>query len=303
EHSEDIVTRESGGSLGGVPATQLLPWPEVLDALTALVPGEVSNVVETWYGFHVLLRRAAPEPDLVTGRRLVIGHDQARFLRALRGGSQPTRSREEAFALAQRLYERARTAPGEFPELVATYSELPDRVLGGDFGTWSNRELTPFPREVEALTQLAVGEVAPPLDSLFGIEVVMRVANPERASYALDGLQLSFDLEAPEGDPQSSANVQAEALRLNEALRRDPSQLDLLSQRYAPYREHWVEGRGLPEVTAAVREVSVGEVLRVPARVGTSIVIGRRIAAHAPEPVAALSELPLGNGSRGHLGP
>jgi len=292
QHSEDIVTRESGGSLGGVPADQLMPWPEVLDALTALAPGEVSDVVETWYGFHVFQRRAAPPPDTVTGRRIVIAHDQARFLSALRDGSQPARSRGEAFALAQQLYERARAAPHEFHELVQAYSELPDRIVGGDFGTWSNRELTPFPREVEALSQLAVGQVAPPMDSLFGIEIVMRVANPARVVYALDGLQLPFDPGAPEGDSQSRAHVQAEALRLNEALRQDPTQLAVLSQRHTPYRDQWFEGRGLPAVTVAVREIEIGQGLRAPATVGNTIVVGRRIAPSTPEPIAALSELP-----------
>ncbi len=296
QHSEDIVTRDRGGSLGGMRATQFLPWPEVLDALTALAPGGVSDVVETWYGFHVFERRPAPEPDTVTGQRIVIGHDQARFLSMLRGGGQPPRSREEAFAFAQRLYERARGAPREFPKLVEAYSELPDRVVGGDFGTWSNRELSPFPREVEALDQLAVGEVASPLDSLFGIEIILRVPNPERLTYATDGLQLYFDPAAPDDDPNSRTSVEAEAVRLNELLRRDPSQLEVLSKQYPRYRQQWIDGRGQAVLAVAVREVAVGDVLRVPAAVGRSFVIGMRIPPSAVAPVAALIELPASPG-------
>lgn len=292
EHSEDIVTRERGGSLGGLPATQLTPWPEVLDALTALAAGGVSDVVESWYGFHVFKRRPAPEPNTVTGRRLVIGHDQARFLGHLRGGNPPARSRDEALALAQHLYERARAAPERFSELIEAYSELPDRVVGGDFGTWTTREPTPFPREVEALGSLAVGEVAPPLDSLFGVEVIQRVPNPAREAYALDGFQLRFDPAAAEGGPTSRASVLAEAVRLNEALRRDPSQLETLSQRYVPYREHWIDGRGLPAVTVAVREVAIGEVLRAPATVASTIVVGRRIPPRAEAPLAVVEQPP-----------
>jgi hypothetical protein len=296
EHSEDIVTRGRGGSLGGIPATQLTPWPEVLDAVTALAPGEVSDVVETWYGFHVFKRRPAPELDTVTGRRIVIGHDQARFLALLRGGGQPARSRNEALALAQHLYERSRAAPEHFPQLVDAYSELPDRIVGGDFGTWSNRELTPFPREVEMLDELAVGEVAPPLDSLFGIEIIMRVPNPERVSYAIDGFQIAFDPALPDGDPKSRSRVQAEALQLDEALQRDPSQLELLSQKYARYREQWVDGRGLPALTVAVREVGIGEMLRAPVAVVRNFVVGRRIAPRTEAPIAALIELPAPSG-------
>jgi hypothetical protein len=296
EHSEEIVTRERGGSLGGIPASQLSPWPQVLDALTALAPGEVSDVVETWYGFHVFQRRAAPPHDTVTGRRIVIAHDQARFLSSVRDHTQPARSRNEAFALARHVYEQASTSPGSFAQLVERYSEHPDRVIGGDFGTWSNRELTPFPTEVEALDQLEVGQVAPPLESLFGIEIVMRVPNPERSTYAFEGLQLYFDPAVPDGDPKSRSSVQAEARRLNEELRRDPSRLEALTQQYARYRAQWWDGRGLPGLTAAVRELTVGDVLREPAQWGTVVLVGRRVPPHAETPTTALIELPAYSG-------
>lgn len=291
-HSEDIVRRDRGGSLGGIPATQLTPWPEVLDALTALGPGEVSDVVETWYGFHVFQRRAAPEPDTVTGRRIVIAHDQARYLSILRGGSQPARSREEAMALAQRLYQQARNSPEQFPQLVDGYSELPDRVAGGDFGTWSNRELTPFPSEVEVLDQLEVGAVAPPLDSLFGIEILQRVANPARATYAIDGLQLHFDPRAGEGNPQSRASVHAQAQALGAELQRDAAQLPALSKRHTPLRDQWLDGRGSAQLSVALRELELGEWLRSPVQVGRMWVVGRRVAPRTKATTASLIELP-----------
>lgn len=292
EHSEDLVRREQGGSLGGIPATQLSAWPEVLDALTALEPGGISDVVETWYGFHVFQRRAAPQPDTVTGRRIVIAHDQARFLSIVRGDAQPARTLSEALALAQRLYEQASASPEAFPELVERYSEHPDRIVGGDFGTWSNRELTPFPTEVEALDQLEIGQVAPPLDSLFGIEIVMRVPNPERAEYAFEGIQLDFDPAAPDGDAKSRTSVHAEARRLSEELRRDPSKLEGLSRQHARYHAQWRDGRGLPELSVAVREVAVGDVLREPPRSGALFLVGRRVSIRTKTPLAALSELP-----------
>jgi hypothetical protein len=296
EHSEDLARRERKGSLGGIPATQLTPWPEVLDALTALEPGDVSDVVETWYGFHVFQRHGAPAEDTVTGRRIVIAHDQARFLTILLGERQPRRSRSEAFALARSLYEQARAAPEGFPQLVERYSEHPDRVLGGDFGTWHNRELTPFPLEVEVLDQLEVGEVAEPIDSLFGIELVMRVPNAERATYAVDAIQLDFDPAAAAGHPKSRDAVHAKALELTQELRRDPFRLELLAKQYAPYRSQWLEGRGVAEWTAALRAVPIGEVLPEPARSGNLFLVGRRVTPRPEPTVAALSELPARSG-------
>jgi hypothetical protein len=296
EHSEDLARRERNGSLGGIPATQLTPWPEVLDALTALAPGEVSDVVETWYGFHIFQRHAAPPADTVTGRRIVIAHDQARFLSILLGEPQPARSRSEAFELARRLYERASAAPETFPQLIERYSEHPDRIAGGDFGTWHNRELTPFPTEVEVLDQLEVGQVAAPVDSLFGVEILMRVPNPERAVYAFDGVQLDFDPEAADGHPKSRAQVQAEARELTQVLLRDPLKLPSLTQQYASYRMQWLDGRGVAEWSAAVRAVAVGEVLPEPPRSGRLFLVGRRIPPSDEAPVAALSELPARSG-------
>ena len=47
-----------GGALGVVTPGQFLPPFE--DALFALEPGQVSGVVETAYGFHLILREAPP---------------------------------------------------------------------------------------------------------------------------------------------------------------------------------------------------------------------------------------------------
>jgi len=47
QYSEDASTAERGGSLGGLEALQLFPWPVLLDTLAALPQGQVSEVVET----------------------------------------------------------------------------------------------------------------------------------------------------------------------------------------------------------------------------------------------------------------
>jgi len=291
EHSEDLVGRESGGSLGGIPASQLSPWPEVLDALSQLKPGEISDPVETWYGFHVLKRRAPPAADTVSGRRIVITHSDAGFSRVL-SGIAPTRSRAEAFALAQRVYSEAKANPERFSELVRQHSEHRDRQVGGDFGTWSNREPAPFPREIEVLDGLDVGEVAPPFDSLFGIQVVQRVENRQRLAYAIDGLRLYFDPKAPATAQSSRENVQALALRYNRELLETPSLLPELQARHHRYNTQWLDGRGSPEVTAALAAVAPGELLPEPTRSVSHYVIGRRTEpARRPAPEPAF-ELP-----------
>ncbi|HKO93665.1 MAG TPA: hypothetical protein VJU61_21075, partial [Polyangiaceae bacterium] len=154
----------------------------------------------------------------------------------------------------------------------------------------------PFPSEVEVLDQLDVGEIAPPLDSLFGIEILQRVPNPRRVTYAIEGLQLHFDPAARDGDPQSRASVQAQAHMLGEELRRDPARLEALSQRYEPLRDQWLDGRGLAQLSVALRALAIGEWLPAPVAVAGLFVVGRRVAAHDETPVAALLELPARSG-------
>jgi PPIC-type peptidyl-prolyl cis-trans isomerase-like protein len=292
EYSEDIVRRERGGSLGGIQAKQLSLWPTVLDALLAIAPGEVSDVVETRYGFHVFTRQAPPARQTVTGRRIVIGHERAPWLGTLDASAAPRRTREAALELARALFEQARAAPDRFLELVTQHSELRDKAVGGDFGTWSNVEPSAFPREIEVLAHLSVGEVAPPFDSLFGVQIVQRVPDPERTEYAMEGIHLRFDPNAPEPDPTSRSSVLTRARTLNQRLLASPALLPELQKEYVPFKAQWTEGRGSPELLAELASVEPGEFLRQPVRSVSSYFVGRRIASGPVATVDAVFDLP-----------
>jgi PPIC-type peptidyl-prolyl cis-trans isomerase-like protein len=292
EHSEDIVRREQGGSLGGIQAKQLSAWPSVLDALFSIAPGEVSEVVETRYGFHVFTRQAAPARQSVTGRRIVIGHERAPWLGTLDASAPPTRTRDAAFELARAVFEQARSAPDRFDQLVAQHSELRDKVVGGDFGTWSNLEPCAFPREIEVLSQLRVGEVALPFDSLFGVQIVQRVPDPERTEYAMEGIHLPFDPKAPDSDPSSHSSTLARARALNQRLLASPALLPELQKELIPFKAQWTEGRGSPELLAQLASVKPGEVLPQPVRSATRYFVGRRIASGPVGAVDPMFDLP-----------
>jgi hypothetical protein len=183
--------------------------------------------------------------------------------------------------------------PERFPALLQQHSELRDRVLGGDFGTWSNREPSPFPREIELLDGLELGEVAAPFDSVFGIQIVQRVENRERPEYAIDGLRLYFDARVPAEHPRSRPSVLAQARALNQRLLQTPTLLPELQAQHQPYTSQWLEGRGSAEVTAALARVQPGELLREPAHSALHYVLGRRTAPRPSTPVQPPSfELP-----------
>ncbi|MFW6051401.1 MAG: foldase protein PrsA [Myxococcota bacterium] len=62
EHSEDTNTAPKGGDLGEVGTGY--PWPEFVEVAFALEPGEISDVVETRFGYHIIQRpRSEPGPS------------------------------------------------------------------------------------------------------------------------------------------------------------------------------------------------------------------------------------------------
>lgn len=261
QYSEDPVTRGSGGSLGGVSASSLRPWPEVLDALTVTDLDQSSEVVETPQGFHILSLRPPPAEETVTGSRIVIGHEEAPWLElASRTGQRPQRSRADALARALEVTRRAQENPASFAQLVEEYSEHVDAERGGDFGTWSTREPSSFPLEIEALRQLERGQVSAPLDTLFGYQVLQRVADRPRERYSLAVIQLRFDSEAPASEPTSKPGTLRTARALLQTLLGQPQRFEEFQEKYCcrPVQQV-IQGRDWPALERALAQLAPGQ--------------------------------------------
>ncbi len=265
QFSEEPATAERGGSLGGVPAGHLFSWPEILDALANLSPGDVSLPVETEFGFHVLHRRQPAPESLVTGSRLLITHDDAPWGETVLRTAKQSRSRADALSLAERIHREANAAPNSFPALVARYSEHRDAARNGDLGTWSSREVAGNPRELETLSTLQPGHVSPPIDTLFGFQILRREPNPQRREYAMRRLQMRFDDTAPDASPTSKRSVAAKAKQLAAVLKREPKRFEALLQEYCcTTPQHIVEGRELPGLAQVLEALDPGGIATEP---------------------------------------
>ena len=295
-HSDDMVTRDSGGSLGGVRASDLIPWPSILDAVQATAPGHVGPVVETTFGFHVILRKAPPPPTEITGRRLVIGYDSASQLERMRrpGRQRFSRSRTEALKLISTLRYRAAASPDTFGALILEHSEHKDALQGGDIGTWSSREPSRLSRELEVLAELSEGQVSTVLDGQMGFSVVQRLAPKPRPDYAVQGVRLAFDPTLP---PEHLAS-KAARFRLAEMIianaERDDKELQKAQELFCCSGvQHWMQGRGLFEIEQIVHGLRVNELSKAPIEYSDSYVVVRRVEPTAlPPPAAASYELP-----------
>jgi hypothetical protein len=272
-YSDDITTRDSGGSLGGVRATDLERSEVLLDALAALRPNEVSRVVESSEGFHILLRRPPPDDARVSGAHIVIGHDSARWLHKV-GLPPPARSRSEALALAASISAELSAHPERFEELVRRHSEHPDKMRDGDLGSWSIREPTHLPRQLDALQRLSIGDISPPIDTSYGIEILRRTPEQTRRSFAMQAIHVPF----MPGDAESKRQAVQRATELSNELRKDPTQFDLLLSKYCCREpEQWSEGRELPGLTPALEMLEIGEVSGAPVEQLIDILIPKRV--------------------------
>ena len=191
QYSEDDSTREFGGSLGTWSAA--LMFPEFIDELDVMRTGDVSNVVETESGFHILLRRRTPTAELVAADEIVIGYRGAPLLMQVRPGREISRSRNEAHAIANEVHARAAARPNEFPQFVEIYSDDANALSRGDIGTWSTHEPYIHHREIELIAQLDVGQVSLPIDSAKGFRIFRR----KPASSTAKLVQLKTEIPRP----------------------------------------------------------------------------------------------------------
>lgn len=281
QYSEDVTTRNTGGTLGAVRADSLYDWPQVLDALAALSPGQVSRPVETECGFHVLRLGPPPKPQIVSGRHLVISYNEAPWLKAFMGiGNTPSRSRTEAQRLARELYEQALAAPDSWLELIRAHSEHQDAWRDGDLGDWSTAEISPYPRTIARLQALAIGEIAAPLETFYGFEIVQRVVPRDREWFSMEAIKHQVDPDAAPGEPNSASAVQSELQRIADEVRRDPSQFAVHQARLccANHVESWSAGRGSVPAERELERLKLGEVAAAPtAIVPTLYALLRRV--------------------------
>jgi hypothetical protein len=291
QYSDDDVTRSSGGSLGGLRATQL---PDVfVDALSTLYPGGVSRPVETAMGFHILLRRSPPPHEEVEGRRIVVRYTGT--LGSVDEGPS-ARPREEARALADSLAAKARDGSTPFVSLVSEYSEHADRVQGGDLGLWSTLTPGDKPREVETLARLKLGEVGPPLDSLWGFQVLQRIKTSTHGRYAMAAIRLQYGPLLPPEDPHSRPRVFERAQRLAKRLHGAPAAFTEGDSDDKPLDpEIWEWGHAWPQLTQVLDRLHFGEVAPEPVGIPFFLVVAMRLdpaLVSAAEPSPSY-ELPL----------
>lgn len=149
-----------GGFLGAFGRGVMVPAFE--KAAFALKVGEVSDVVETPFGYHIIKREPLVEVHIA---HIVVQWEGLRYAR-------PGTTKEEALARAEEAL--AKLKAGEAVDEVAKrYSDGPAAVRGGDLGWFQKGQMSPdFDKMAFALKP---GEVSDLIESSNGYHILVRL--------------------------------------------------------------------------------------------------------------------------------
>jgi peptidyl-prolyl cis-trans isomerase SurA len=168
--SEDPGTAKRGGELGFVERGTLFPSFE--EAVFKLEPGQVSDIVETPIGFH-LIQALEKRGDKINCRHILIRVEKS--------------SQDEELVLRNLEKIRSRILAGEdFKQVARSCSEdSTTRNQGGELG-WLTPEDIQIDSFKNAVDTLRIGEITRPFQTQFGFHIVRMDDKKGIRKYNLD---------------------------------------------------------------------------------------------------------------------
>ncbi len=164
EYSEEPRAAERKGNLGIFRPGRMVP--EFDTAVFGMQVGDVSDVVETPCGFHVIKRLPI---ERVAAQHILIMHKDS-----MRVPEGITRTKEEARTRAQMVLKKARVRNADFVALAREYTDEPQRpgATPGDLGRFGRGQMVPaFETAVFAMQP---GQISDLVETPFGYHVIKR---------------------------------------------------------------------------------------------------------------------------------
>ncbi len=168
KYSED-PTAKKGGDLGFFQKGEL--DPDFEKVAFSLKPGEVSGVVQTQFGFHLI------KLEEIKG-------DQIRARHILLVAKPSEKDLAEIKQKADSLYQAIKNG-ADFTELVKQFSQDEEsKAQNGDLGWYQVAQLEPVFQQ--ALADLKVGEYSPAVESRFGLHIFKLLDKKEARRITLE---------------------------------------------------------------------------------------------------------------------
>lgn len=164
EYSEEPRAAERKGSLGIFHPGRMVP--EFDRAVFAMQVGDISDVVETAFGFHVIKRLPI---ERVAAQHILIMHKDS-----MRVPPGITRTKEEAHTRAEMVLKKARARGADFTALAREYTDEPQHEgrTPGDLGRFARGQMVP---EFEtAVFAMHVGDISDLVETPFGYHIIKR---------------------------------------------------------------------------------------------------------------------------------
>ena len=193
--SKDTSNKDQGGELGWFSKGTMVA--EFEEAAFSTPPGEISEPVETQFGWHIISveeKEETPEPQVRARHILVDTEEEAQAILTLleEGIGEDTalsaldvlieaevarvRAKEEE---AQELLTQLRESDEPFAFLAENFSgDYVSKDKGGDLDWLPKGEMTP--EFDEASFSLAVGEISKPISNTVGLHVIQVLGHEER---------------------------------------------------------------------------------------------------------------------------
>lgn len=163
KYSLDRSASNNGGHLGYIAAGRL-PY-SFEHAAYALQPGEISDVVESNAGYHIIK---------VGARRPARGAVKAAHIMKIARPDAPASAQAKAKEEIDSLYLVVMADPDNFEEIAKANSEDPGSSrMGGQVGWFSAGQMVPEFSDVAF--DLAIGEISKPVRSPFGWHIIRKL--------------------------------------------------------------------------------------------------------------------------------